>query len=159
EGFGPQTSPYVPWPDCSPGQPGVTAELSRTQVPARHRPQVARALAQLADDGGLEAGVHEAVLAARILALLPVVPVDAPPDLLPGSVCLARCEVARALPGLRRPGGRATRRAGVVALAGGELQEERRGGDRKALGELEHALELAVGLVAMEEAVLRDGRV
>src|SRR5262245_27561551 len=127
-------------------------ELSRTQVPARQRPQVARARAQLADDGGLEAGVHEAVLAARILARLPVVPVDAAPELLPASVVLALDEVARALPALRRAGGRAPRRARVVALAGGELQEERRA---RAL----QALELAVGLVAMEEPVLRDGRV
>ena len=34
---------------------------------AGHRPHVPWALAELADDGGYEAGVHEAVLAAALL--------------------------------------------------------------------------------------------
>src|SRR5262249_61606515 len=71
-------------PHAVPGsaaQPAPCPELSRAQVPPRHRPHVARALAQLADDGGLEPGVHEAVLAARVLARLPVAPVDAAPEL------------------------------------------------------------------------------
>src|SRR5262245_11966621 len=101
----------------------------------------------------LEARVHEAVLAARVLTRLPVAPVDARPEVLPARVVCAVDEVAGALPSLRRARRVAPRRARIVAPAGGELEEERRRGDPVPLGQLEHAFELAVRLLAIEEMV------
>src|SRR5207245_11255946 len=87
-------------------------------LPARHREHVRKALSELPHDRRLEARVHLAVVAARILARLPVVPVDAAEELLPGGVVLALDQVAGALPALRRVGRIAPRSARVVAQAG-----------------------------------------
>src|SRR4030095_3317318 len=104
---------------------------------------VGQALAELPHDRRLEARVHLAVVAARVLARLPVRPVDVAEELLPRAVVLVADQVAGALPAVRRERGVAPRRARVVALAGGELQEERRRRDlRVARRELEHVREL-----------------
>src|SRR5947208_16918029 len=92
---------------------------------------------------------------ARVVAVDAVVPVNAAEELLPRAVILALDQVAGALPALRRVRRVAPRRAGVVALPGGELEEERGRGDlRIAPRQLEDALELLVDLVAEEEVVL-----
>src|SRR4029453_2390761 len=74
-------------------------------------------------------------------------------------IVLALDQVARALPALRRARRVAPWRAGIVALAGRELEEQRCRRDRGALRQLEDAAELLVRLLAMQEAVLRDGLV
>src|SRR5687767_8136956 len=135
-----------------PLRPGAPPPLGQ-KVPFRHRPHVAPALAELADDGRLEARVHEAVLAARVFALLPVVPVDVVPELFPRGVVLVADQVAGALPAERRARDVAPRRARVVALAGRELEKQRRVVHRVDLRELEHALELLVDLLPEEEVI------
>src|SRR5207302_2262683 len=125
------------------------------ELPARHPQHVASALAELPDDRRLEARVHLAVVAARVLAALPVIPVDAAEEILPRAVVLALDQIARALPSLRREGRVAPWRARVVAEPGRELEEQRRRRDlRIPLRELENARELGVNLVAEEEVVL-----
>jgi hypothetical protein len=99
--------------------------------------------------------VHLAVVALRVAAALPVVPVDAAEEVLPRAVVLALDQIAGALPALRRVGRVAPRRARVLALAGGELEEERRRGDLLvALGQLDDLLELGVDLVAEQEMIV-----
>src|SRR6185436_20111295 len=108
------------------------------ELPAKQRQGVRRPLAELAHDRRLEPRVHLAVVALRVAAALPVVPVDAAEEVLPRAVVLALDQIAGALPALRRVGRVAPRRARVLALAGGELEEERRRGDLLvALGQLD----------------------
>ena len=128
----------------------------KKQVPGRHAHHVLRALVEIAHHRRLEARVHRAVLAERVLARLPVLPVGLVPELVPGLVVLLADQVAGALPAQRRAGDRRPRRAVVVALAGGELEEHRRRGDAVLLRDLEHALELLVDVLARQEDVVLD---
>src|ERR1051326_4146660 len=80
----------------------LVRSASGHELPLRHRPHISPALAELADDRRLEARVHEAVLAALVLALFPVVPVDARPELVPGRVVLLANQIAGALPADRK---------------------------------------------------------
>src|SRR5262249_14457450 len=128
-------------------------------LPARHRDDVLEALAELPDDRRLEARVHLAVAAAGVLPSLPVVPVDAPEEVLPARVVLPLDQVAGTLPPLPRVRRVAPRRAGVVAQAGGELEEERRRRDLPvALREIDDPAELRVDLVEVEEVVVARDR-
>src|SRR6185369_3197219 len=97
--------------------------------------------------------MHQAVLAARVLARLPVFPIDAAPELFPASVVAALDEIAWALPAFGRAGRGAPRRTRVLAQPGRELQEQRRRRDRIALGQRQHAAELPMDLVAVHEMV------
>src|SRR4029079_18924394 len=142
-------------------RPASTIEISwRTrcslgkEVPRRHAHHVLRALVQVAHHRSLEARVHRAVLTQRVLARLPVVPVGPVPELVPGLVVLLADQVAGALPAQRRARDGRPRRAVVVALAGGELEEERGRADLVALRDLEHALELLVDVLARQEDVV-----
>src|SRR5262245_60499277 len=118
----------------SPGLRGATGVADVRHLPAGHGDDVREALAELAYHRRLEARVHLAVVAARVLAALPVVPVDVAEELLPRAVVLIADQVAGSLPAVRREGRVAPRRTGIVAQPRGELEEQRRGGDfRKAL--------------------------
>src|SRR6266700_6192677 len=131
-----------------------TGRVLSQEVPGRHAQHVARALRELPNRAGLEARVHRAVLAAPILARLPVGPVGLGPELAPvGGEGLAD-QVAGPLPAARREGDRAPGRAVVVALARGELQVHRRRAQRKFLRQLQHALELLLNLLLRQEDVL-----
>ena len=68
------------------------------EIPRRHAQHVSRALPELQDCRGLEAAVHEAILAKAVLARFPIIPVDPTPEFLPGFEILFADEVARALP-------------------------------------------------------------
>src|SRR5262249_53997944 len=96
------------------------------------------------------------VLAFRIFTAFPVVPVDACPEVVPGFVVAPLDQVAGGLPAFRRARRVAPRRARIVALAGGELEEERRGIQAVLLRELEDLHELLVDLALEEEMVLLD---
>src|SRR5689334_9773793 len=91
------------------------------ELPARHRRDVGPAVAELPDHRRLEARVHLAVVAARVLPALPVVPVDAAEELAPVAVVLALDQVAGSLPPLRGVRRVAPRRARVVAEPRREL--------------------------------------
>src|SRR5437764_11458464 len=84
------------------------------QIPLRQGDQVFGVAGGFSDGGGFEAGVHHAVLAARVLPLLPVGPVDAGPELVPVVVVALADEVARAFPAERGKGDRAPGRALVL---------------------------------------------
>src|SRR6266540_3871554 len=77
---------------------------SAGQVPGDEAEHVAGMFGELLDDRGLETGVHRAVGAQGVLARLPVVPVGAPPELVPGERVLLADQVARALPAVGREG-------------------------------------------------------
>src|SRR3989442_988939 len=125
----PRPASSSPRPRAHSGQACAPAVPHVRELPTRHRQHVARALAELADDGRLEARVHLAVVAPRVLAALPVIPVDAAEELRPRAVILALDQVAGALPALRRVGGIAPRGAGIVAEPRGELEKQGRRGD------------------------------
>src|SRR5206468_11003324 len=119
---------------------------SRQELPLRHRPHVAPAVAELADDGGFEARMHEAILAALVLAALPVIPVDLAPELVPVRIILLADQVAGALPAERRARDVTPRRARIVAPAGGELEKQRGVEDRILGSQREDAGELLADL-------------
>src|SRR4051812_35706931 len=107
---------------CEPMKPVApvtkTFIASPEHVPRGQAHQLARLLAHVHHDRGLEAGVHRAVAAERVLARLPVVPVGLAPELEEVLRVLLADEVAGPLPAARRERHRAPGRALVIALAG-----------------------------------------
>src|SRR5262245_25999325 len=57
---------------------------SAEEVPLRHRPHVAAIGAEVANDRCLEPAVHQTILATVVLPALPVAPIDAVPERVPG---------------------------------------------------------------------------
>src|SRR5262249_53955516 len=128
-------------------------EALRQKLPLRHRPDIAPVLSELANDGWLEPRVHEAIPAALVLTLLPVIPIDAPPELVPRRIVLVADQIAGALPTEWRASDVSPGSARIVAPAGRELQEERRVVDGVLLRKREDLGEFLVDLSAEHEMV------
>src|SRR5688572_21630897 len=98
--------------------------------------------------------MHGAVLAARVRAGLPILPIRSFPELRPIPSEAFADQVTGALPAARRERHRAPGRAVVLTLPSGELQVHRRRAQREALGQLQYVSEFALDLLASEEDVL-----
>src|SRR5262245_61343285 len=105
--------------------PVVVGSLSQ-EIPRRHAQHITWAFPELQDCRGLEAAVHQAILAKTVLARLPIIPVNPTPELLPGFEILFSDEVTRALPSAWSERYSAPGRAVVGAQARGKFKVHRR---------------------------------
>jgi hypothetical protein len=103
----------------------VASSLSQ-EIPRRHAQHITRAFPELQDCRGLEAAVHEAILAKAVLARFPIIPINPTPEFFPGFEILFANEVARALPSAWSERHSAPWRAVVRAQARGKFQVHRR---------------------------------
>ena len=109
-----------------PDSSAVVASSLSQEIPRRHAQHITWALPEFQDCRGLEAAVHEAILAKAVLARFPIVPVDPAPEFLPGFEILFADEVARPLPSALSEGYSAPGRAVVSAQARGKFKVHRR---------------------------------
>src|SRR6266511_260878 len=143
-----------PWPTAR-----ASRSASSEEVPCGKSDHVAGVPGELTNHRGLEAGVHRAVLAERVLPRLPVGPVRPAPELLPGEGVRLSNQVARTLPAARRERDRAPGRASILAKARRELEEHRRRGQAVPLRDVQDSAELPLDLGPGHEDVALDGLV
>src|SRR6266511_1661530 len=101
--------------------------------------------------------MHQAIMTARIFTFFPVIPVYPVPKFFPSFEVFLTDQVAGAFPAKGRARHIAPGRAGVVALAGGKLQEERSRTEPVFLRQREHLLKLLVNLLTEEEVIFLNG--